>query len=449
MAVGSLVFFVLTQVLLHALAFAIAIATSRPGVGALPRQLILLGITAGLGFMLLIMTSRALSGAIQALYIRSDLDLLLSSPLAPNSILAVRAAAIALTVTGEVAMLLWPFANVFVLFGRIEWLKAYIRLPAIGMLATSIALFAMVGLFRVLGPRRTRVFMQIAAAVIGMSFVLLVQLPNVMRDGEPGAGTARALRSVNTEAEGPLWFAARQVLDGFVPTITFAVICAAALITTVRLLRNRFIDASTLVAGISSSSGRRARSSVMQFQHGIRRVLIRKELRLIARDPWLLTQLLGQFVFLVPLALLMWRQSAGGGIPWVWLGIIFVCGSIVSSLAWLTVSAEDSPELLASSPVPASAILRLKIETALLPVVPLLFVPVIVLGGSYPVYAIALAFCSAGAGISCALLQIRNPVARKRADFKSRHKGRGISGLIETAVIAVWVGLCAVIAVFA
>jgi ABC-2 type transport system permease protein len=129
--------------------------------------------------------------------------------------------------------------------------------------------------------------------------------------------------------------------------------------------------------------------------------------------------------------------------------VIFVSGSVASALAWLTVSAEDAPELLASSPVPTAALIRGKVEAALLPVAPLLILPLVGLLTTRPLFAVSLALCSAGAGISCALLQIRNPVARKRADFKMRHRGKALSGLIEVTVIALWVGLCFAVMTFA
>jgi ABC-2 type transport system permease protein len=124
---------------------------------------------------------------------------------------------------------------------------------------------------------------------------------------------------------------------------------------------------------------------------------------------------------------------------------VFACGSIASALAWLTVSAEDAPELLASSPVATGTLVRAKIEAALLPIAPLLLLPIVFVARSHPLFAASLCVCAVGASVSCAVLQIRNPTARKRADFRSRHKGRGLSGLIEITVIALWVGLCAAV----
>ena len=52
------------------------------------------------------------------------------------------AAFIAATVSLEVGLLIWPFANMLALFGTPAWLKAYLLVPALGLLATSLAAFA-------------------------------------------------------------------------------------------------------------------------------------------------------------------------------------------------------------------------------------------------------------------------------------------------------------------
>src|ERR1700735_3163974 len=182
----SLTFLIIVEILLHLAAAAVAFvmrAASAAGGPSMPAMLPLLLITGGLAFCFIFMLSRALNGIVQVLYTRADLDLLLSSPLAPNSIIGVRVGTVALTVTLEVAMLAWPFANVFVLFGRYSWSKLYLLIPAIGMLATSLGVVLALTLFRLLGPRTTRLVGQVLAALIGMGIFLLRQLPNLMRHG--------------------------------------------------------------------------------------------------------------------------------------------------------------------------------------------------------------------------------------------------------------------------
>ena len=131
-------------------------------------------------------------------------------------------------------------------------------------------------------------------------------------------------------------------------------------------------------------------------------MLITKELRLIRRDPLLLMQLLQQSIYLLPISFLLWRQSSAhaGGIPWFWLAIIFMCGTLSTSLAWITVAAEDAPELLTAAPLTRATVVRAKIEAALLPLAPLWVLPLLVIGRSQPWFAVALGLCAFGCSVT-------------------------------------------------
>ena len=135
-------------------------------------------------------------------------------------------------------------------------------------------------------------------------------------------------------------------------------------------------------------------------------MLIVKELRLIRRDPLLLMQLLQQSIYLVPLCLLLWRQPRGGpgAVPWLWLGIILLSGTLATALAWITIAAEDAPELLTAAPLTRALVVRTKIEAALLPLAPLWLAPLLVLGRTHLWFAVSLTLCAFGCSVSTALL---------------------------------------------
>ena len=92
----SVVFLVISQVLLHGVALAVAFAYSIGGAKAAPANMVLIMLTMGLLSMLFMMTARSLVGMVQAFYTRGDLDLLLSSPLDRKAIIGVRMGAVAL-----------------------------------------------------------------------------------------------------------------------------------------------------------------------------------------------------------------------------------------------------------------------------------------------------------------------------------------------------------------
>jgi ABC-2 type transport system permease protein len=429
-------------VLLHLIAIPVAFGLRH--LPALPPRALAMTLTAAGGFVLLLMISRGLITAVQALYARGDMDLMLSSPLAPLSIITVRALFIAASVTLEFAALIWPFANMFVLFGMFAWLKAYVLLPALGLLATSMSLLLALLLFHLVGARRTRVIAQVLSALIAAGFMLLLQLPNIMAksSGRGSASGASAWASHAPPPDSALWTPALAIVDGFLPMFALAAASAAIFALTAHLLAGSFIRASIESASIGAGKRARTPSAALRFGTNRRAILILKELRLIARDPWLLTQLLQQSLFLLPLGVVLWRQSVKG-LPLVWGLVIVLAGFIASALSWITVAAEDVPELLAAAPTAGDEIVRVKLEAALLPILPLVLIPPLALWPSHWWLGVSIAVCASGSALSCALLNVRDQTPGKRRDFRARQKGNPGRGFVELAAIGAWVGICA------
>ena len=449
----SLTFLIIAQILLHlvaaAAAFAVRAASAYRG-ASIPPTLPLLLITGGLVFCFIFMLSRSLNGIVQVLYTRADLDLLLSSPIAPDAVIGVRVASVALTVALEVAMLAWPFANMFVLVGLFGWSKLYLLIPALAMLTTSLGVVLALTLFRLLGPKTTRIVGQVLAALIGMAIFLLTQLPNLMRHG-PQRGPVDyngfgALLSADAGHLGAILVPARLVLAGYWPTLLFTLGCAVLLLCTVRVLSGRFLRAATAIGSMGSARGTRASARPLRFRGSLRVVLIVKELRLIRRDPLLLMQLLQQSIYLLPMGLVLWRGSRGvsDAVPWLWLGMILVAGTLATALAWITIAAEDAPELLTAAPLTRATVVRAKIEAALLPLAPLWLAPLLVLGRTHLWFAVSLALCAFGCSVSTALLQVYRPPA-KRDRFKLRSRGAPGKGFLEMGVILSWILVCALL----
>jgi len=442
----SLVFLIITQVLLHLLALAIALATRSPQ-ARLPAGLDtgLVMLSSGLFAMLLLMVSRSLAGAVQSLYTRGDLDLLLASPVDRRAVIGVRMAALALTVMMEVALLVWPFANVFVLFGRVAWAKAYLLIPAMALLATSIGLAVTLLSFRTLGPKRTRLAVQVLAVVIGMGMMLAVYLPGALRDG-PSRGPVYDGVALLAQHPGGwrdlLTAPAQWVMNGYLPTAAFFLAAALLFATTIHLVGDRLVTTLTTITGGGTRRIAARSTGELRIRGSFRTLVILKELRLIARDPFLVAQILQQSLMVLPISIVLWRSGAESGLPIPWFAVIVLAGGLASPLAWLTVLAEDAPDLLASAPVSRAALVRAKIEAALLPVLPICLLPLPFLLFSWPWFALCTSFCATGAALSAALLNMRNPVARRRDSFKTRHKGSAGRGLLEVVSLAFWVLLC-------
>ena len=84
-----------------------------------------------------------------------------------------------------------------------------------------------------------------------------------------------------------------------------------------------------------------------------------------------------QILYLVPPAFLLWRGMAGEGAGTVVVMVpvlVMAAGQLAGGLAWLAISGEDAPELVATAPVPARRILRAKVE-AVMGAIGLVFLP--------------------------------------------------------------------------
>ena len=100
--------------------------------------------------------------------------------------------------------------------------------------------------------------------------------------------------------------------------------------------------------------------------------------------------------------------------------LVMAAGQLAGGLAWLAISGEDAPDLVATAPVPARFIVRAKIE-AVLGVIALIFAPLVaVLAIASPWHALV-----AGAGIVVAAaaataIQLWFRSQAKRSQFRRR-----------------------------
>jgi len=147
------------------------------------RMLVLLtGVLALYGSLML---SQAMELVTRGFYGRGDLDLILSSPVPAWRLFSVRIGAMAVTIASTSLALAAPFINVLAWFGGMRWLSAYAVVAALAMVAVAVAVTLTAGLFRAVGPKRTRLAAQIIAAVIGASYVIGVQFAAILSLGAP------------------------------------------------------------------------------------------------------------------------------------------------------------------------------------------------------------------------------------------------------------------------
>jgi ABC-2 type transport system permease protein len=391
-----------------------------------------------LAVILTLMLASTLAGAADALYVRGDLDLLFSSPLSPRKVLFVRALGLA------VSALLWFLVPAVLLLtpaivlGHAAWASLFVVLIAAALAAAGVGLLLAMVLFALIGPRRTRTVAQVMAALIGAAFFLGSQYRNLM--GEKASESLFARIALDAKegrlqppplADLPL----RAALGEPLPLLVLVTIGVAIFLLAAWTLGRRFADAAAATQGAETRKA--AVGPGRAFAAGAFRATLRKELRLMGRDAALLSQVLLRVLYMLPLALIVARNAAhqpawmlAGGAA----GVAFLAGQVAGSLIWITVSAEDTPDLLALAPTPVSVLNRAKLTAALIPVGLLLVFPVVVMAWFQPLAGF---WTGLGAGLTAwaaGMIGIWRQKPGKRADFRRRRGSSFLAALGELAV---------------
>ena len=396
----------------------------------------------GMGFVVVLpwLMSQGLTGATRALYSRGDLDLLLSAPLPPRKILAARAIAVAIENFGGIGMFLLPLANAAALRGGWRWLAIYPALAASVLLVTALSFGLTLGLFRMLGPKRTRAATQVIATLVGAWFVVCAQIFNfipVHTQVELRAALAHPARGSWLDPQGPLWLPARAAAA---EPLSLALWCALGLgvfLMAILALGPAFARGALIAAGEGRAqrAGRAAR-----FDCERAGALRRKEWRLLARDPYLLSQVLLQSLYTLPVALIIWKSLGPNGSVALSVSpaLVAIGAQLAAALAFLAASSEEAPEMVATAPVAPGEILRRKLEAVALPVAMLLALPLIGVAWASPRIGMVTLLCVAAAAASTAALNFWRPLKNRRGDLIKTHAQNKIVGLVEHGLSIFW-----------
>jgi ABC-2 type transport system permease protein len=397
-----------------------------------------------------LMLSQALESVTRAFYARGDLELILSSPAAASRLFAVRIIAMAVTIVALALVLAGPFINVLAWLGGAHWLGGYVAIIALAMDAVAVSVVLTVALFRAIGPRRTRVVAQIVAAVVGAAFAIGMQIAAIVSYGT--MSRMAILRSVQLVRIAPnsdslVWWPARAVLGEPVALAGLLGFSIVALAATIYAFAPRFGQFALAAASTSESPARNGRHRSRFRTVSPAQAMRHKEWMLLLRDPWLMSQTLMQLLYLLPAVFVLWRSFSGGGMTALLVPVlIMAAGQLGGGLAWLAVSGEDAPELIATAPVPAAQVLRAKTE-AVLGGVAVVFGPLVVLLAVVSPIGALVAFggVAVAAGSSTAIQYWFRTQAR-RSLFRRRQTSSRIATFAEALSSTLWAGTGALVA---
>jgi len=386
-----------------------------------------------------LMLSSAIKSSVLVLFERSDLDLLLSSPLPSHSIFSVRLAGVAASTAAVYLFFLAPFAHSGLLQGQWRWLGVYPGVISVAVLCSCAAMLLTLGLVRVLGARRTRVVAQVIGALAGALFVIASQLHSL--SSRESQGRVREMLDGLLRQDGmsdhPLLLPARAMLGEPLPMLLLAALAAVVFVLTARRTHRFFAHGLQLAASAARAGTAPTAPLRHRFGRSLFSTVVVKEWRLVVRDPHLLSQVLLQLLFLLPLFFLIFQRS-DVQVQALGAGLALLCGSLTGALAWIALSAEDAPDLLLVSPASLATVRRAKLAAAIMPVLALVAVPLLWLTVRMPATGLLVCFVVGGAVLGAGLIVFWCGRPGVRSNFKGRGKGGVVMNMLEMFNSLAW-----------
>jgi ABC-2 type transport system permease protein len=239
---------------------------------------------------------------------------------------------------------------------------------------------------------------------------------------------------------------AEAFLGGAVPLIVIAVIALAIFALVANWVGRRFARDAAAASGADTIRTRKGRTEA-RFGASMVRATIGKEFKLLLRDPGLVSQVLLRVFYVIPLGFVILTDTGeiNSIVPSIAAGAAaLLAGQLAGSIAWLTLSAEDSPELLASAPIPIRAFWRAKLAVSFLIPAALLALPLIALTFLNPVAGLVGIVAAAASAWSAAMINLWLQKPTKRSEFRrswSSTLGANLLELSTSAAIAAAAGM--------
>ena len=436
-------------VMLHLIGWAVLAPWFRDG-GALDvRVLAVLSVSIALSFTM--MLSQAMESVTRAFYARDDLDLILSSPAPSRDLFIVRIGMMGLTSWAMSMLMVAPFIHVAAVLDGPGWLAGYGVMLAVSLLSTGVAVLVTLALFRGIGAGRTRLTAQIVSAVIGAAFLIGLQVVAILSYGSISRFSLfdpALIARYAPDAESALWWPAHAVTGAAGPLLALVVGSAVFFVIAAWTGAIQFRRIVVAALGVSERTRRNTGARRPFRMRTTAGAMVHKEIKLIGRDPWLISQTLMQVLYLIPPAIMLWVSFGEDTQVAVIIApvVVMAVGQLAGGLAWLTISGEDAPDLIATAPVSARARLWAKVR-AVLTIIAAVVSPLALALALVSVTGALVTFMGAIAAASCAILiQLWFRAQAKRTMFRRRQVASKASTLAEATASILCAGTTALVA---
>jgi len=387
------------------------------------------------------MFSSGLKASVDSLFERGDVDLLLSSPLPSRSIFTVRLGAVTLGVAIVYLALAAPVVNAGLFIGHVQWLAMYAVILAWTTIWCALAMLLTLLLVRVLGARKTRVVAQVLSAIAGALLFLLAQAQNLAPDSTPASLQGMIAEHIKPGSifapDSVIWWAGRAVTGSAGHLLGLVLAAIALFLFTVQFTHGFFVRGLQQAVSTVRARGKPAVALQGRFGQSLLHVVLRKEWRLIARDPHLLSQVLLQLLYLLPLGFMVLRSEQHAA-PGVAAGLTMLAASLSTSLTWIIVAAEDAPDLLQASPAAMRVIRRAKVAAAVIPILALLAIPLAWAVAQDALTGLLMCMTVVAATLCAALTGLWQGRPASRSSFSRRAKGNWLATVVDLVGTLGW-----------
>lgn len=402
--------------------------------------------------MLTFMITQAMLASQRTLYEAGDLDLLFSAPLAPRRAVAAKLAGIVATVALTFAFIVLPIMVPVAVLGHPEFLGVPLIVLALALVSACLGLALTLLLARIAGPRAARTVGQIFAALAGGAVFLASQFMGGGR-GERQSGIELLFERMREAGFGTEGLSALPGRAAFGDPLALAAIVAGGVLLfafTAWAMQTWFL--SGYRSGrmrLGGRGGRKATGKIARHFHAsLGRAVFAKEWRLLTRDPALAFQIVLRLIYLAPILLVALRSEGSVPLaPTLAFSSVLIAGQLVGSLAWLAASAEDSPDLIAVSPVEKSQLDEAKLFAAMAMASPLaILLPIGIALETIPGALVTLVFTAIAGGLT-GWLEVTNAKPMPRSTFQRRGSGSVLLAIFEFVIAAI-LGLVAGVIVY-
>ena len=409
------------------------------GVALTPSAALLTAVLAATIVITSFMTTQAVLASQRTLFDGGDLDLLLSAPIPPRTVVLAKLTAIAASIVLTFAALVLPIVLPTALLGHSGLFGVPALLVAMALVAACLGLAITLVVVRIAGPRAARTVGQIVAALLAGAIFLVSQIisqhPGARRSGGVTLYEWFSAHHVGTDGIGAL--PGRAALGDPLAILTLLG-GALALFALAGYALDRGFLRSYQTGGVrlSPRAGRASsRAITRHFRAGLFATMFAKEWRLLARDPALAFQIVLRLIYLAPFVLVSLGHDGGAPVaPTLAFISVVGAGQVVGSLAWIAISGEDAPDLLAVAPIDRRQAERAKLASALAMAAPIALLLPAAIAVFTPLGAMVTLVFTAFGGAMAGLIELKWQKPMKRSAFLRRRSGSLLTGALTFLV---------------